>query len=174
MNNITDLVPIEHFDRIFDLLTPNKAYDVLLKYSNKYGVKLLHKYDMRVVIEKECFDAIAQRFYEIKRMIPTDDVIVDGASRYILFEEGNYVYFLVSTNGVTPHIVYVGKTTCMARRFGEHVKTKEFDLVYYIHTPYADILELFCINHINPSLNNQVPTNMELFEKCANFCIKKM
>ena len=63
------------------------------------------------------------------------------------------IYFLVRKNA----IVYVGQTTNIFQRLGEHIKTKPFDSVTFLPIDDPDDLDLFEAHYIekfNPILNH--------------------
>jgi predicted GIY-YIG superfamily endonuclease len=68
-----------------------------------------------------------------------------------LFNSGSCIYFLCREEKV----VYVGQAENVHHRLIQHIKTKEFDSVYYLRVPYhkMNIIESSLIAYLKPEYN---------------------
>jgi len=95
--------------------------DILLEFDpecNSYG---------NLVMSMYLFDEMKKSLSYYMDKISELNVIKSGKSMNLSVLKGFYVYFLFKGES----IVYIGQTVNLPNRIGEHIKTKDFDSVYY-------------------------------------------
>jgi hypothetical protein len=70
-----------------------------------------------------------------------------------LFNSGSCIYFLCRNEKV----VYIGQAENVHQRLVEHLKTKNFDTVFYLRVPFnkMDKIESALISYLNPEYNKK-------------------
>ena len=145
-------VKIHELREFFDL-DNHQLYKIILKASNKYGVKIINEVESTIFIDPKIFESIEVVYSLLRKNIPISQEVLLNASDLIPFENGSYVYFLVRYT----EIVYIGQTINLGARIPNHFNDKKFDKIYYIDVKDSErlLIEGLCINYHNPKYNKQ-------------------
>lgn len=143
-------------------LDKDRCYNLLLKYGNMVGIKLLHKINEDIITPKSLFDDMIFIENKIKNRLTSYSEIKEKAKREIPFTGDGHVYYLFQDND----LVYVGQSVNIASRIGEHYRSKKvFNRVYTENVDIKDLLliEAFYIYRDMPTVNVSVMSNEDYF-----------
>lgn len=120
------------------------------------------------VIKIQCYDEKVNA----SDIIPIEISKIDSLFKLpkSLFNSGSCIYFLCKNEKV----VYVGQAENVHQRLVEHMRTKEFDSVFYLRVPAHKMnkIELALISYLKPMYNkagiNSVNKDISLAESILN------
>lgn len=145
-------------------LSVQEMNQIIISHFNRFNFNIAVTYQSRVLIKSEYVKPIVEYYQELSEMIWDIEIIRGSKSKWVPFENGSYVYFLLSND----EVVYVGQTVNLCGRLCGHVKDKVFDYVYYTNVSPENrlIFESMNINYYQPRYNQVSLTRQEIFGQC--------
>lgn len=158
------VVRIDDFRSYFNIEL-RKIEDTLLRIGNLKGRKLMHKdVNGNIITSSDYFNLIIDEYKCWMSQVPQLQEVSDNAGINIPFKKGYYLYYLLNNK----RIVYIGQTVNLCARIGTHISTgKVFNDVFFKEVKREDLLmlESCCIYDFKPDLNEDIDTELSMFEK---------